>query len=272
MQHHILLYNENLDDERIYYQVDWEVAYSLLRVQKITALVSGRHGDAAGKLMETVQQLGHASVADLAEELGVDSETGSKRDSGVDISGPEKTESEANGVSARGEDDEKIPMTLSTFHNALSKLLRAGFLIKMIDRSYMSAAELEEEAKYEVLAQMKEEMKSGQNSKSGSLKSSTTTIKQQVKSGKKRIQFDERCNSLKRQWREEEHFDPEQDATPSVSEAQRGAHEGSRKRVKFNNGGSGIEQTNGTLGDSINGGHEETRETIASVPTLRFLS
>lgn len=112
-------------------------------------LVEDRLGEGAGHLLGNLLQIGHASVGDLAEAY--DFSPTSKRDSGYQsIDGGDATDS-VTGTCING--SRKKIASLSQFHSALRKLLKAGFVTKMADHSMTPPTDIQLEIEEKILSE-----------------------------------------------------------------------------------------------------------------------
>ncbi|KAK3719733.1 RNA polymerase III subunit C82 [Vermiconidia calcicola] len=210
LQHHILYYHASYDEEPTYFQVNWDAAYAIIRTRKIAKLIADREGEAAGRLVSNILQLGHASVGDLLDEYGLTPD--SKRDSGIDVVDHHMSEEGlVNGIAKDGklEAVDSEVTTTSEFHSLMRKLLEKGFLVKVGQRTYTAYADLTEQVKDIVIA---EYFPTGK-----------------VTGPKKAPEFKARVNEQKRKWEEEDAY------SSSKDDAARGTFKKSHnKRVKLN--------------------------------------
>ena len=204
--------------------------------------MSEREGEAAGKLLANIFELGHASVGDL--ESAYDLTFTSKRDSGIDT--VEKYMSEEgliNGIAKDGKN--KIPTDISTisdFHSTLRKLLDERYLLKVNERSYMPQADYEEEARQATINE-NEEFAGGK-----------------VSGAKKVREFESEVNKLKRKWREEDTYSKTRDVASKGSIKRSKTSAPNAKRVKING-----DLPNGTHHDIIDD-DEDGEECVPKLP------
>lgn len=214
-QHHIILHYAADEDEPTYFSVNWEAAYVLVRPRKIARLVEDRYGEAAGNMIETVMQIGHVSVGDLAAEYSL--ESGSKRDSGIDTVEQHMTEEGMlNGIAKNIEQQKpQAHITAVTqYHDTLRSLLDAGFLTKVGARALTAASDLQEQLENVVIA---EQFADGR-----------------VTGPKKAKLFEAAVTTLKRKWHDEDEYAPHRDigSQGTIKRGKASSSQGN-KRVKI---------------------------------------
>jgi DNA-directed RNA polymerase III subunit RPC3 len=229
IQHHIIkYYDPDDDDPRIptFYHADLDATYNLIRSHKYVRIVSEREGEAAGKLLANIFELGHASVGDL--ENAYELTPASKRDSGIDTVEQHMTEEGMiNGISKDDKHETSAYITsIAEFHSLIRKLLDEGYLVKVNERSYMPQVEYEAEARQATI----EESEDFQDGK--------------ISGAKKQRQFDAELNTLKRKWEDEDSYSKTRDIASKGSIKRAKSSAQSNKRVKIN-------------GDLPNGTHHE---------------
>lgn len=229
IQQHIILHFTT-DLNITYYQVDWRNTYGLARSHRVVCLVEDRYGEGASKIMANILQLGHAQVGDLAHALDLSS------DSEQDV-GNENRDTQANGdTKAKGNHEIKIT-TVGEFHQTLRALLRAGILVKMSQRDYMPAADLQAELEEAVISEQFPDRK--------------------VTGPKKQAELQVAVNNLKRKWRHANDYSDLRDTESGGAVRRPGMP---NKRAKLN--GRGL--TNGS-------GREDDHpydEDVAKLPVL----
>lgn len=192
IQHHIILHHALDEYEPTEFQVDWHAAYALVRSRKVVDVVRNREGEAAGRIISNILQLGHVSVGDLANEYDLNPE--SKRDSGVDTVEEYMNEHGlVNGIAKEGKSDsaQSRITTVSKLHETLRRLLAEGFLLKVNDRTFMPMADLESRIKEAVIA---DKFPDGR-----------------ITGPKKSKAFQSEFNWLKRKWREDDDYSESRD-------------------------------------------------------------
>lgn len=215
IQHHIVKYFDANPRIPTFYHADLNAAYNLIRAHKYVSIVSEREGEAAGRLLASIFELGHASVGDLESAYGLT--PASKRDSGIDTTEHHITEEGMiNGIAKDGEHKTTADITTtSEFHSTLRKLLDEGYLVKASERSYMPDADYEEEAKQVIT----------ENEDAKPSKLSGTKQKEQL---------NVKVNTLKRKWDDEDTYSKTRDvASKGVIKRSKPSTQ-SNKRVKIN--------------------------------------
>lgn len=188
-----------------------------------------REGQAAGKLLANIFELGHASVGDL--ESAYEFTSASKHDNGIVTVDQHMTEQgDVNGVAKDGKhktvSDFKF---VDEFHSTLRRLLDEGYLVKVTERSYMPPADYEEEAKQFATNAVEE---------------TEEQSKRKMTAPKKAKEVNIELNDLKRKWEDEDSYSKTRDiASKGVIKLSKSSAP-SNKRVKVN-------------GDLTNGIHHE---------------
>jgi len=120
-------------------------------------IVIDEEGEAAGRIVSVISQLGHTSVGDLAEEY--DLRPSSKRDSGIDV--VENSIGDCGYVN--GTSKEHVPRSdqskvdsEAAFHDTLRGLLAKGFLAKVTERSFIPPSDLQERLRSTVAEENRE--------------------------------------------------------------------------------------------------------------------
>jgi DNA-directed RNA polymerase III subunit RPC3 len=232
VQQHILLYSTSEDLTTAFYQVDWRNTYYLLRASRIITCVEERYGEAAGRIIATILQLGHARVGDLAQAFDLADHASSEKENGAyggDLNGniakPNGTD-ENHAQPSHGKID-----SLAQLHDTLRTLLASGFLNKFQKRSYMPSADLQNELEEHIISEQFPDRK--------------------ITGAKKQGEFRSAVNMLKRKWREGDEFSEVRDTT-------RVGGGTSAKRAKLN-------------GASTNGGvhgHHDVEDSGIRLPVL----
>ena len=217
IQHHIILHHSVDEDSPTSFQIDWNTAYNLVRSHKVTSLVVQREGEAAGQLVATIQQLGQASVGDLLDAYELTE--GSKRDSGIDtVEHHMSEEGLINGIAKDGKqkNTSETITTVSDSHSILRTLLEKGYLMKVAPRSYVPPRDLEEQLRDTVI-EGNADFKDGK-----------------VNGSKKKLQFENAVNSLKRKCQDEDSYSKTRDVASRGTIKRSKAPTSSNKRVKLN--------------------------------------
>ncbi|KAK6436042.1 RNA polymerase III subunit C82, partial [Oleoguttula sp. CCFEE 5521] len=222
IQHRLVLhYTENgdTDAERTYYSVDWHAAYGWIRNGRLLALVQERHGEKAGSLTAMLLQVGHTTVADLASAFNFEEVSGSKRNSGTEISAPHVNgNGTANVTHAPRQNDSGTIQSIDELHHILRKLLHAGILQKVGTHTFKPQADAEAEIQAVV---MEEQFPDGK-----------------VTGPRKQAEFKRSADSLKRKWRDEEQYDEHRDADTNGTMKRPGQDAMSANKRRKMNGGA----------------------------------
>lgn len=229
-----------------YYQVNWDAAYVLVRSHKISRLVAEREGEAAGKLVANILELGHTRVDDLAEAL--DLTPTSKRDSGIDnLEGHMIDEGMFNEIATdnKQKTGHVTITTVSEYHLALRTLLKKGYLTKVTDRSHVPHVDLEEQLRDTVVA---EHFPDGK-----------------ITGSKKQGQFNAEVYSLKRKWEAEDAYSNTKDVASHGVIKRSNASPNSSKRVKLN---GGLPTPNSTHHDECEEVHPVTDHSVPKLPVF----
>lgn len=210
IQQHLILHFSPDNESTTYYEVDWDGAYSLVRSGKIVAIVEDRYGASAGQVVSNLLQLGHARVGDLEDVYKFDTSQPAIDSAAVHINGqgmPNGIEKDHLAVKPQ---NEKIS-SQQDLHKVLFRLLEAGFITKVHERTYQSSADRE--------LQMEKVVKESE------FPDGKTT------GPKAKERFVNAMNERKRKWREEE-----LDISKVAERAAVNGH-GPQKRQKLSNGG-----------------------------------
>lgn len=185
--------------------MDWDGAYNVMRAGKIIQIVEDRFGEAAGQAVSNLLQFGHARVGDLEDAYKLDPKNTASINA---TAGHSNGEDAINGI--HKSQNRKIT-TPSQLHSVLYRLLQSGFITRVHRRTYLSAADANNEAETIV---KREQFADGK-----------------VSGPKATLVFRQAVNTLKRKWREE--------ADDNASGVKRGAANGygsAAKRQRTNGG------------------------------------
>lgn len=207
IQHRLVLHSTD-DRNDTYYSVDWHGAYGLLRTGRSILLVERRFGEKAAGVVAMVLQIGHCTIGDLAGVFDFDEQGASK------VNTPAQNGNGVNGVhNSEPEDPRKIG-SLAELHHILRKLLRAGFLMKLGERSFKPNADVEDELGAIV---MKEDFPDGK-----------------ITGPKKQAEFKRTVDNLKRKHRDESEYSERRDVDGNGTIVRPGME--MNKRQKLNGG------------------------------------
>ncbi|KAF2771609.1 hypothetical protein EJ03DRAFT_388087 [Teratosphaeria nubilosa] len=213
-----------------FYSVNWRAAYSLARHINIVQVVAERYGDGAGQIINNILQLGHARVGDLVDAY--DLTPASKGGSGIHKSADHQAEQGmVNGI---GKTSTHKPAhnqhinTVSEFHSTMRQLLKAGILAKVGSRALMASADIQEQIGETVMAEFFPDGK--------------------VNGQKKKAEFDNHVNRLKRKFRDEDSYSDVHDLESKGTFKRPGEYfqADNNKRLKVNGNGP-----NGHLEDAV---------------------
>ncbi|KAM0713952.1 hypothetical protein Q7P37_010915 [Cladosporium fusiforme] len=207
---HRLVQHHTDDRNDTYYSVNWHCAYGLLRTGRSVLLVEKRLGEKAASVVAMVLQIGHCTVGDLAGVFDFDDNGFAKRASGIDT--PVQN---GNGATNGAEHhDTRQIGSLAEMHHILRRLLRAGFLMKLENRSFKPNADIEDEIGNLV---MEEHFPDGK-----------------ITGPKKQAEFKRSVDGLKRKWRDEAEFSERRDVEGGGGIVRAGMD--ANKRQKLNGG------------------------------------
>lgn len=227
----LLLHFSPAEDSPTFFEVHWPNAYNLARRTNIVDLVTQRHGEPAGKLVNHVLQLGDARVGDLADAYKTT--PGWKRDSGIDLTADQNVAGgHSNGVAKNGEHRSHHTSSVpdeSAFHSTLRALLRTGVLAKVGKRSYMPPSDLQETIENIVI---REQFPDGK-----------------ISGTRKQGEFKQGVSHLKRKWEEDDSYSEYNDIASNATIGRQGAAilRTGNKRAKTNGDASytnGIDEGN----------------------------
>lgn len=207
IQHRLVLHHTD-DRDNTYYSVDWHSAYGLLRTGRSILLVETRLGEKAAGVVAMVLQIGHCTVGDLAGVFDFDEHGASKVDS------PAQNGNGTNGVHNSEHKDPRQIGSLAELHHILRKLLRAGFLTKLSERTFKPNADIEDELGAIV---MEENFPDGK-----------------ITGPKKQAEFKRSVDNLKRKWRDESEYSERRDVDSNGNITRPGMD--ANKRQKLNGG------------------------------------
>ncbi|TKA77390.1 hypothetical protein B0A55_03230 [Friedmanniomyces simplex] len=213
LEEQLVLHHAAEEDAPTFYSVSWRNSYNLVRHANVVALVTERHGEAAGQVVENILQLGHARVGDLADAYNLT--WGSKRDSGVETGANHVPEAVmVNGVAKSHATSNQHVTSASELHTILRTLLGAGILVKVGTRTLMPVSDLQEQLQEAVIVDQFPDRK--------------------VTGPKKAKEFAAAVNELKRKWQHDDAFSEISDASSRGAIKRPGEHFAPKKRAKLN--------------------------------------
>ncbi|PNS14491.1 hypothetical protein CAC42_3777 [Sphaceloma murrayae] len=142
-----LVFHHTPTDSPTFYEVDWDGAYNLLRSGKIVTAVEARLGPKPAQALASLLQLGHARVSDMEEAFKYDKVAVVPRTA---TNGVHAGASAPTDIAAGIDADQHIPVEdkivdRADLHLALYQLLKAGYISKVHNRTYVSAADRQNE-------------------------------------------------------------------------------------------------------------------------------
>jgi DNA-directed RNA polymerase III subunit RPC3 len=179
-------------------------------------LVERRLGEKAAGLVAMVMQIGHCTIGDLAGVFDFDEQGMSKVDTPT-----HNGNGTSNGTHSSGQKDPRQIGSLAELHHILRKLLRAGFLMKLGERSFKPNADIEDELGALV---MEESFPDGK-----------------ITGPKKQAEFKRSVANLKRKSRDESEYSERRDVEGSVGLVRPGMDANKRQKLNggFSNGHGG---------------------------------
>ncbi|KAH7117607.1 DNA directed RNA polymerase-like protein III subunit Rpc82 [Dendryphion nanum] len=164
IQQHLVFHSAFLEEEVIYYEVDWSQAYALVRHGTILQAIESRYGAKAANVVQNFITLGHSRVDDLREAYfptkgnHSDDESEDERTNGAHKNGTKTNGHTTNGTSAKtngltnghadvngdaGHDTETNSIeSIEELDTIIDHLMSEGWLICVDASQYLSPDEI----------------------------------------------------------------------------------------------------------------------------------
>lgn len=164
VQQNVLFHLTDPDTSIVYYDVNPDALYNLVRSGKILEMVCDKYGDLAKKLVQDVLVLGHIKIPDLVEAFRGNSEGGKSSPNGVTNVKEEDSDDEfaldhdiqppnrVNGTGVNGFiNSEEEAQSSQQIHLVLARLLAAGILEPVSSMMFQSPTDLKTAAEQDVI-------------------------------------------------------------------------------------------------------------------------
>ena len=165
VQQNVLFHLTDPDTSVVYYDVNPDALYNLVRSGKILEMVRDKYGDLSKKLVQDVLVLGHIKIPDLVEAYGDNSDgeknstngvTDIKQENSDDEFAPDEREhvNGVNGIGVNGSansNDEAQSQSSQQTYLVLARLLAAGILEPVTSMMFQSPTDLKTAVEQEVI-------------------------------------------------------------------------------------------------------------------------
>lgn len=159
-QQHLVFHSPSTEPT-VFYDIDWQQSYALVRHAKIAHFVEERFDKKTANIVSNLLTLGHTSVADLREAYFSSSSHHEQVVNGSKINGT-KVNGDAllshtnggtsivNGTSHQDHDDESLASP-EEFYNIIQTLMEHGWIIQVAEAQYLSAEDMHNIARQQAL-------------------------------------------------------------------------------------------------------------------------
>lgn len=153
-QQHLVFHSPSTEPI-VFYDIDWQQSYALVRHAKIAHYVEERFNKKAANIISNLLTLGHTSVADLKEAYFSSNEE-------VALNGPKVNGTKANGLvngdgdtsrvnGTHGEQDDETLASPEELYGIVQTLMEHGWVIQVAEAQYLSAEDMHMIARQQAL-------------------------------------------------------------------------------------------------------------------------
>ncbi|KAJ4348624.1 RNA polymerase III subunit C82 [Didymosphaeria variabile] len=155
-QQHLVFHSPSTEPI-VFYDIDWQQSYSLVRHAKIAHFVEERFDKKSANVISNLLTLGHTSVADLRKAYFPPSQGQEEAVNGKKVNGTKTNGDASNGDtslvngSSHDEHDDEVLGSPEELYSIVQNLIEHGWVIQVAEAQYLSAEDMHNIARQQAL-------------------------------------------------------------------------------------------------------------------------